>query len=71
MDDALRDIEDKYTACKAAEFGDKEALDFIGKAAADGPLYLQRKAKSFVGDGYDQALQSPYAREALRKLKIQ
>ncbi|MGC6509160.1 MAG: NADase-type glycan-binding domain-containing protein [Myxococcota bacterium] len=72
MDEAFkREIEDRYTDCKAAEFGDKAALDFIGQAAADGPLYLQKKAKSYVGDGYRiQAIQShPFARKALRKLK--
>lgn len=72
MDEAFReDVEANYSQYKSAEFGDKDALSFIGKAAGDGPVYLQKKVRSIVGDGYRaQAIQShPYAREALRKLK--
>ncbi|MCB9779056.1 MAG: discoidin domain-containing protein [Alphaproteobacteria bacterium] len=62
---------EKYAAYKADELGDKEALDFLMDAAAEGEPWLREAARRKVPAGYRvQAVpSSSIARKALRKLK--
>lgn len=64
-------IDERYQAYKAAQFGDSAALDFIGDAVADGAPYLRDKVRSLVSDGYRAQgnASDPLAQEAARKLK--
>lgn len=64
-------LDERYTAYKAAQFGDSAALDFIGDAVADGAPYLRDKVKALVADGYRAQgnVSDPRAQEAARKLK--
>ena len=65
------DVEARYVAYKAAEFGDPEALAWLMQAVAEGPPYLAGKVKSLVPDGYRaQAIKSDeLAQTAVRKLQ--
>ena len=67
----LADVEAKYAAYKAAQFGDSDAMDYLGDAVADGAPYLREKVRTLVPDGYRaQAITSdPTAQEAARKLR--
>lgn len=64
-------IEEKYQAYKAAQFGDSAALDFLADAVADGAPYLRERVRTLVTDGYRaQGVRSDLrAQEAVRKLK--
>lgn len=64
-------LDEKYSAYKAAQFGDTEALSFIGEAVADGAPFLREKVRSLVADGYraQGVVSDARAQEAARKLK--
>lgn len=65
------DVEARYQTYKAAQFGDSDAMDWLGDAVADGAPYLRDRVRTLVPDGYRaQAIVSdPTAQEAARKLK--
>jgi sugar lactone lactonase YvrE len=67
----VEELNDAYSSCKSADFGDKESFDKIGQAAADGSPVYQQKIRAYVPDGFRiQSLPSdPTAQKALRKLK--
>lgn len=64
-------INDAYSACKDAEFGDRDSLAYLMDAVADGPQFIRPMVARYVPDGFRaQAITSTKrAQKALRKLK--
>ena len=64
-------IKDAYAKIKAAEFGDRDAMDFIMDEAADGADWVKPKVLQLVDVGFRAAAIRPddTALDALRKLK--
>ena len=64
-------LEEAYATQKGAEFGDKESLQFMMDAVAEGPQYAKARVASYVGQGYriQAAPSSAKAMKALRLLK--
>jgi hypothetical protein len=66
-----QEIQDAYSACKASDFGDREAFSFLSDAVADGAQFLRPMVTRYVPEGYRaQALKSSKrAQKAVRLLK--
>ena len=70
-DKFVSEMNEHYSLCKEAEFGNKDSFQAIAEAASDGAPYLHRKVMGYVPEGYRiQALPpNETAQKALRKLK--
>ena len=66
-----QEIQDAYDACKASDFGDRDAFSFLADAVADGAQFLRPMVNRYVAEGYRaQALKSSKrAQKAVRLLK--
>jgi len=65
----IEKLEDSFARQKAAEFGDKEALQFMIDSVAHGPPYATSRVSSLVGVGY-RAQAAPSSAKAMKALRL-